>query len=161
MKGIFTICWVLTILQLHAQEKIAGQYRDNFGSVITLNPDSTFAYTYHFDMVGTWTVGTYKIVNDTIFFNEVPVYDTVQFNRDKLGDSLVLSDDRKPERIALDAFTNRFFSSSAQDRMSHPLVLIWRKNRLYTLDRHGKLNSKKIKAVTTGKKYVSWYEKVS
>ena len=161
MKAVCAFFSILMILQAQAQDNILGRYKDYFGSDITLNADSTFAYSYHFDMAGTWTVGTYKVVNDTIYLTEVPIYDTLQFvNKLKQPiDSLILSDDKKPDRITMDDFINKPFLSSAQDRMSHPLLLVWRKNRLYTLDRHGRLNARKMKAISNGKKYVPWYLK--
>jgi hypothetical protein len=43
--------------------------------------------------------------------------------------------------------------------LPHPTLLIWRKNKLYTLNGHGKLSSRKIKAIGNGKKYAPWYIK--
>ena len=162
MKHAILIFLLFSSLGVSAQSGLYGRYLDELGSELTLNPDSTFAYTYHFDMIGSWTIGTYRVVNDTIFFEEVPVFDTLQIkNSADQKDSLVLSDDREPKRITMDHFINRPLLSGAQGRFPHPNLLIWRKNKLYTVDQKGKIKTRKTRYPAKGKKYKSWYVKSS
>lgn len=160
MKRAVLIFLLFLSLGVYAQGSFYGRYLDELGSEITLNPDSTFAYSHHFDLIGTWTVGTYRVVNDTIFFKEVPVFDTLEIkNGADQKDSLVLSDDREPKRITMEQFINRPLLSGAQDRFPHPNLLIWRKSRLYAVDQQGKMKTRKARYPPKGKKYKSWYIK--
>jgi hypothetical protein len=124
-----------------------------------LNGDLRFEYTWHYDLVGSWTVGTYRIGNDTVYLINTPIYDTVRFvgQNGRRFDSLVLSDDRKPERMTSEAFAGRPFYGYIQDGNRFPKVLVWRKGRLYTVNENGKLDTRKRKSWQTGKKYPPWY----
>ncbi|MCG9899329.1 MAG: hypothetical protein MH132_04960 [Hydrotalea sp.] len=90
-----------------AQNKLTGRYRDYFGNRIQLNSDSTFKYTWHFDMQSSWTKGIWWLKGDTIYFQMIPVYDTIsKTNSNKITtDSLVLSQDETPERLFLQTKT--------------------------------------------------------
>lgn len=97
---ILTIALLLTLsFGLFAQDKIVGRYRDYFDSRILLNSDGSFKYTWNFDMVASWTKGTWKLEGDTVFFIMVPTYDTLRYinSNNVTTDSLILSTDEIPE----------------------------------------------------------------
>ena len=84
-----------------AQESIFGNYRDFFGSELEIRFDSTFRFTEQFDLNNSWSIGRWKVINDTIHFKMTPVFDTIQYWDDKTNlrlDSLFLSNNEKSNR---------------------------------------------------------------
>jgi hypothetical protein len=173
------ILFSFTSFSLTAQKNLTGRYRDYFGSQIILYPDSTFKYTWHFDMQASWTKGIWKLKSNTVYFTMVPVYDTIT-KRTSNGittDSLVLSLDETPDRFLpptitpVDITTNKMpnlkihqvnfevlLSSGGQNKSFYLDKLIVRKKRLYTaID--GKPFTKKIKGFWSNKKWPTWYFK--
>src|SRR5882757_692708 len=154
---ILSFFWMLSLVS--AQHKVTGHYYDLFGSSIDINADNTFRYSYHFDMLGSWTKGTWSINNDTIYLHMGTVYDTIRYKgRDnRMADSLILSVDEKSEQIALrDA---GILYSGGQNIMPGPMMLFYRRNRLYNIDEDGKLIRKRRRGLWGRKKYVPWYSK--
>lgn len=79
--------------------KVAGFYADNFyaygffATFIQLNPDSTFKYEWGGDMEDDRAIGTYKIINDTVFLTYLPSkYDTSYYIKDTLYSTIGSSD---------------------------------------------------------------------
>jgi len=68
-----------------------------------INPDATFKYSWHFDLQGSWTKGTWRVNNDTVYFHMIPIYDTIRYKgRDnRMVDSLILSVDEKSGQITM------------------------------------------------------------
>jgi hypothetical protein len=161
---IFTVIFLLFLsLTLNAQKNIVGKYRDHFGNSLQLNADNTFEYTWSFDMSGSWTKGTWTLTDDTVYFQMVPIYDTLsQTNvNDIISDTLILSTDRIPERFTQKEFAAMLLSSGGQNRMAYPDKLLFRKGRLYKMQ-DGKLVLKKRRGFWSGKKgkkWVPWYFK--
>ena len=151
----------LTSFSVSAQGGIAAHYHTYFGESLDLSADSTFKYTWHFDLQASWTKGKYHIHRDTVFLTMIPVFDTLTLtdSHQKTTDSLILSDDELPERFAKDVFVSRVLSSGGQDRMPFSKILLYRKRRLYCIDVSGKLIEKKQKAIGNGKRYVPWFIK--
>ena len=163
---------MLTIsLDLFAQDKILGRYRDYFGSRIQLNSDNTFKYTSNFDMSSSWTKGTWTIMNDTVFLHMVPTYDTLrQTNKYGLAiDTLLLSPDELSERLTQTQLPGDLsvsngqiiyaqLSAGGQNRMDYPDKLVSKKGRLYRI-KNGKLIIKKQIGFWTGKKWDPWFFK--
>ena len=81
MKHTGILFLLFSTLAVRAQDNIYGRYKTYFGDEMTLKPDKTFIYTFHFDLDGSWTAGTYRMENDTIFFKEVPTFNTIQVTR--------------------------------------------------------------------------------
>ena len=162
---IFTINFLLILSHtLTAQKNIVGKYRDHFGNSIQLNADNTFEYTWNFDMSSSWTKGTWTLIADTVYFHMVPIYDTLsQTNANGItSDSLILSTDKIPERFTKEEFAAMLLSSGGQNRMAYPDKLVFRKGRLYKIQK-GKLVSKKKRGFWSGKKgkkWVSWYFRI-
>ena len=163
---------MLTIsLDLFAQDKILGRYRDYFGSRILLNADNTFKYTWNFDMSSSWTNGTWTVMNDTVFFHMVPIYDTVR-QTNKYGiviDTLLLSFDELSERLTQTQVPGDVsvsngqiiyapLSAGGQNKIDYPDKLVSKKGRLYRI-KNGKLIIKKQTGFWTSKKQDPWFFK--
>lgn len=165
-----------------AQKKITGNYRDYFGSRIFLYSDSTFKYTWHFDMQSSWTKGIWGIKEDTVYFKMLPVYDTILI-KDSHGiskDSLILSQDENPERIFAESAHSTsvnlqstelipkiyvdnpslLLSSGGQNKNLYIDKLIFKRGKLYCIV-NGKPYKKKEKGVWSKKKWPTWYIKVN
>ena len=158
---ILTIAFLLTLpLGLCAQDKIVGRYRDYFGNRIQLNADNTFKFTWNFDLASSWTKGTWLLKNDTVFFHMVPTYDTLRYTsrNNLIVDTLIFSDDEIPERITPIQSAATALSSGGQNRMTYPDKLLFRKERLYKIQK-GNLVIKKQKGFWTGKMWVPWFFK--
>jgi hypothetical protein len=179
MKLLTLIFVFLTSHNLSAQNKLIGRYRDYFGSRIQINPDSTFKYTWNFDMQSSWTKGTWQLKGDTIYFKMVPVYDTTSSlaPNQTSTDSLVLSADEISERLGLPTqmttpvdlnSTNRInpkvyqnniaalLSSGGQNKRYYLDKLIVKNGKLYLI-KNGKAYRKKVKGFWTNKKWPTWY----
>jgi hypothetical protein len=151
---------LLTIsFNLFAQGKIAGRYRNYFGSRIQLNSDSTFKYTWHFDLSGSWTKGTWSLNNDTVNFHMLPTYDTVSYkNNDGTStDKIILSVDETSERMTSEQYAGMGLSSGGQNIQPYPDKLFFKRQELFEI-RNGKL-AKKIKGFWTKKKWRLWFFK--
>ncbi len=158
MRFISTAFLLFVSIILYAQSNLTGRYRDYFGSRILLNSDNTFKYTWHFDMQSSWTTGTWTVMNDTVVFHMIPVYDTLQHTNQNnfVVDTLILSPDERVERIS--SVDTRILLSYGQNSYSHPGKLFFRKGRLYKIS-NGRLVKKKQKGFWTGKKWIPWYFK--
>jgi hypothetical protein len=104
MKILLALYFIVVCAHLNAQSGAAGHYRDYFGGSLNIEPDSTFMYSWYFDLQGSWTKGEWRMTRDTIYFTMIPVYDTLRqaSKNGKIRDSLILSVDEKSERITLD-----------------------------------------------------------
>ena len=155
MKIFLILPLIMLRLPAIAQQGFAGHYQDHFGNEIKLNLDSSFHYLWSFDLVASWTNGTYMVSHDTVYLTIIPVYDTVQVSHgDQLVDSLVLSAEGRPKRTSLSERTA--FCCVSQNSRPSPKVLYYRKSRLYEIDKQGKLIRKKRRAWNK-KKFVPWY----
>jgi hypothetical protein len=86
MKKIFLIAAVLFFIsEANAQSKYVGHYRDFGGHSIDINTDSTFEFTWRFDLQGSWTKGKWSVHKDTIYFTMIPVYDTLIYTDSASG----------------------------------------------------------------------------
>jgi hypothetical protein len=160
MKILTTTLLILNSLVLFSQEAVIGHYRDFFGSRLYLNADSTFKYTWNFDMLSSWTKGTWTIRQDTVYLNMVPLYDTVGVRKldGSEHDSLILSTDESPERITQIQLAGTMLAGGGQNRQAYPEKLVFKKDRLYKL-RNGRLETQKQKGIGSGRKWDPWYFK--
>jgi hypothetical protein len=140
-----------------AQNKVIGRYRDHFGNRIQLSADSTFKYTWNFDMAASWTKGTWTLKKDTVIFQVVPIYDTVTYNNLR-ADTLILSDDETSDRIIPIRSVTIALSGGGQNRISNPSKLLFKKGRLYKIQNES-LVVKRQKGFGTSKKLNPWYFK--
>ena len=140
--------------------KLIGQYHDYFGNRIEIKGDSTFNYSWHFDMVRSWSKGTWAIKNDTIYFKTILIYDTLRYKKEngQIVDSLIVANDEKPKIITIPPI-NTIFSSGGQNRQPCPDKLYYKNEKLFKITKEGKLVKKKIKGFWTKKKWHPWYFK--
>ncbi len=143
------------------QKMIAGKYCDYFDSHLSLNTDSTWDYSYHFDLTSSWSYGRWKINNDTVFLINTPIYDTVRYfdSINKTIDTLVLSIDKKSEQIILDTAIGYDMQSGGQNRVPVPKRLYYKNDRLYEISDNGQLKEKKVYCPFRQKKFEPYYEK--
>jgi hypothetical protein len=171
MNRLFVIVFLIFSTNLLAQRKIVGRYRNHFGDRIELYSDSTFKYTWSFDLQYSWTRGSWTIKKDTVFFHMVPVYDTLSYVKANglLSDKLILSVDEQPERIiksnnvALQKVEKADFvailqNTGGQNYQTYPTKLYFKKGRLYNIYQ-GSLVKKKVRGIWTRKKWRPWYFK--
>ena len=158
---IFFLCFGSTLKAQVEKDHLIGKYQDYFGDRIEIKADSTFRYSWQFDLAASWSKGIWKIKNDTVYFKTIPVYDTLRYknNQGKFVDSLVLSDLEKPKLI----FTpniDEMLSSGGQNREQCPLKLFLKDERLYGITEYGKLVTKKVRGFwDPSKKWDPWYFK--
>ncbi len=138
MKKFLLILFVLSNLQSFSQN--GEKYNNYFGSSIDFIADGSFFYSFRFDLVSQWAVGTWT-GTDTLTLTTRSVYDTIAIS-DKQGkrDSLVLSYDPISSRISADQYREDTSSYiySQQDWIL-PIRLVKKKNKLYNFMSNGKL----------------------
>lgn len=170
MKKLIIIILVLAIQEtyLHGQNNVFGNYRNFFGSKLILNSDSTYKYTYAFDLFSSWSIGKWTLRKDTILLTNVIVYDTItthcvfengvkKFYKTK--PELIISLDEKPEATNdLDANLG-YISGGGQNRYSEPMKLFYKNEKLYEIKADGKLKRKKIKGFMSREKFYPYYFK--
>ncbi len=133
------------------------EYNDYFGHKLILHQDSSFRFTWNFDLAASWSIGNWRISNDTIYLKVINVYDTLlQPN----GDTLVLSMDEKPNRIDGQQFAISTLSGGGQNRVDVPSKLCYKGRRLFLMTKDGTLVRKKVYGMSRQKKYPPWYKLV-
>lgn len=139
-------------------ESVHGEYYNHFGSKLKINPDSTFLYSWDFDLASSWSKGKWEVKNDTVYFSVIPVFDTLRIARKK--DSLILSANQVAELITdTDSPVTALISSGGQNRHQMSPKLYYKGDRLYEIGKHGKPITGKHKAFWTDKKYGTWFVK--
>ncbi|MGE5107543.1 MAG: hypothetical protein ACM3H8_08360 [Sphingobacteriales bacterium] len=169
--------YLMISISLNAQKRLSGKYRNSFGDRIQINQDSTFKYTWNFDLQSSWVKGIWRTSGDNVFFTMIPVYDTLTLENEnfKQTDSLILSLDDKPERIlpqpqrrhrtineiAKPNFeTNNIaallFSGGQNFRGYYPSKLVVKRQRLYEVV-DGKISKKRVKGIWSKRKWPTYY----
>lgn len=155
---IFIFLIAILPFQLNGQSKYVGYWHDYFATGLKINSDSTFKYTWRFDMQGSWMKGVWKVYKDTIYFNWIPVYDTLKYfdsTRNIKIDSLILSLDENPELITK-KLPDLLYSGN-QNYHPTPEKLYYHDNRLYLIDEKGKLIKGRVKYIWATKKNPQWF----
>lgn len=160
MRTIFCFVLFSSSIITSAQSRTVGTYADYFGRKLELNADSTFDYSYHFDLYSTWTQGVWSLRNDTVYFKWLPVYDTIRITNPpgQFKDSLILSLDRKAEGVGPP--DEKVLYSGGQNYYPYPQKLFYHRDKLYTISKEGKLVKKKIRGIWRKTKSPPWYRKV-
>lgn len=175
MKYLITIKLCFLVLFANAQNKYYGQY-SSYGGTLTIDSNYTFEYSKPMGcMARGYIYGNWTQKNDTIYFIKVPVFDTVQLEKSNnfYIDSLVVSLDRKTERISKEQFAEYSEITGGQDTSLNIEKLFYKKDKLFFIKPNGKLNSKRIKKyngwpkslksmiyrINHNKKYASWFTK--
>jgi hypothetical protein len=71
VKSFLFICFLFRSLISYGQtniNRLIGKYADYSGDKIELKGDSTFYYSWRFDLMSSWSKGKWSIKNDTIYF---------------------------------------------------------------------------------------------
>lgn len=162
MRILLIVTFLISGLQVNARKNIPGFYQDHFGSSLQLYKDSTFTYRYRFDLISSWNKGKWTVKNNTIYFQIVPVLDTVIFkdeNNRIINQTVVQSVDENANLISAEEYIKTRSNTPEKYPREIPLKLLFRKNKLYNLNKDGKPIKKKYKGFGTRKKYGSWYVK--
>jgi hypothetical protein len=162
MKILLSLFFFICCIRSTAQSKIVGHYQDYSGCALDIYPDSTFYFSWHFDLQASWTKGVWKYSKDTVHLKMIPIYDTATYGtkENRTFDSLILSLDTIPERIAPPA--DSILYSGGQNIYPYPTKLLFRKNRLYYIDDRGRLRVKWQRGFWSGrhgKRFPPWLVK--
>jgi hypothetical protein len=165
-KILYLILFLIAdVFSAFGQNNICGEYHNHFSSRLILNLDSTYNYTWRFDLAYSWSNGKWVLKNDTLYLKCIPIYDTANYNdsignfKPSYGDSLILSIDDKSERISSGTAILTFISSGGQNRSPNPNKLFFRRNKLYEIKSNGHLDRKRIKGFWTRRKHATYYIK--
>lgn len=145
-----------------SQTKYLGIYSDAFGNKIELLENNNFRHTWHFDLAASWTIGKWKISNDTLKLEIVKVYDTltvVDKKKNITTDSLVLASDEIPKRITESQNAIKSLLSGGQNRVLPNILFLIKVNKLIIIKKNGKLQTEKIPGFLRNEKYHTWYIK--
>ena len=154
---LIPICILISTINQISAQSLEGKYRNYFGNTLEIKSDSTFYWDYHFDLASGWATGKWSIIDNTVHLNPIPVHDTLVVTGEP--DSLVLSLDGKSERITIEEHAINSISSGGQLLEYVPTKLIFHKNRLYLLNKNGKIRRSKMRGILTRRKFVPWYFK--
>jgi hypothetical protein len=158
MKVFLVVATLCSYVSGEAQPTLFGHYRSFFGRSIRLHLDHSFLYEWHFDLMSSWSQGTFTVIHDTVYLTMIPVFDTIQVSKSgQPADSLILAEDLQPKRTVPPDPT--MLSSGGQNREDCPKVLVYQHNRLYEIDVKGKLIRKKQKGFSSNRKFEPWYIK--
>jgi hypothetical protein len=156
MKIIISILFVIAFLTFQS-ENFVGEYYNNFGQALKINQDSTFICKWNFHMSGSWTKGKWKTNNDTVYFTITPIFDTLRFSGKK--DTLILSINENPELITeKNASISQMLSTYTQNNREMDSKLFYKNGKLFSIDKNGKLITKKQKFMSQ-KKHNPWFIK--
>ena len=156
MKFILSIALLILINGQYGN--VEGEYYNYFGSKLKINSDKTFHYSWNFDTASSWSKGIWKIKNDTVYFQVIPVFDTVR--KQGVKDTLILSLDEKPELITeSNGSIKHFLSSGGQSRQKMNSKMYFDGEKLIEIKKNGKLENGKRKAMWENKKYNTWFVK--
>lgn len=153
---------IVSFAKAQSSKVYNGIYNDGHGSKIELRSDSTFLYTYRFDMISSWSSGKWSVKNDTIFFTMKSVYDTVKvYNKngaithyDKAkADAPIPKMQVRHDGVVIES-TGRW-----QNYLPNPPKLYLEKGRLYNVDSKGNPIRKKIFNEATSNKQYTYYIK--
>ena len=117
--------------------ELPGKYMGGFGGTFILRKDSTFLYEWRFDLMYSWSRGTWKSDGNVISFRIIPVYDTLTLDAHGAHprDSVYLSPDSVSER--LNQSERLIGSTRSQGTHPFPAQLIYQKDRLYPIGKNG------------------------
>ncbi|MGN6181492.1 MAG: hypothetical protein ACTHNW_20080 [Mucilaginibacter sp.] len=161
MKNIFLLCFLFCSVASYSQtSKLAGKYRSYFGRKIEIRDDSTFYFSWHFDLESSWSQGKWTVRNDTVYFKTVSVYDTLRYknNNGHIVDSLILSETSTP-KVITSPIVSQVLSGFGQNRYPCPNMLFYKNGKLFSIDKNGNLIKKKIRGLGSKKKWIPWYFK--
>lgn len=146
-----------------SQSDQAKTYQNYFGKKIILHEDSTFEFSFGFSIYHYCSKGKWSIINDTIFFTPIVLYDTLMYIR-------------KGGMYDFELAKSKFCYSRTMDRADYyngtkpvggqsdyflPQKLLFKKDKLYDLNHKNKPIKTKRKNLALGitKKMPMYYFK--
>lgn len=158
MKTLYFLIFSLSVQYFNAQEKIFGEYKNEFGERLILNSDHTFEYHWNVDLASSWNIGTWEIESGKYIhlkLNEIK--DTLKSDNKV---EIVLSSDKISNAITNNEYFLNSISGRGQSQNLPPKKFFFKDNKLFTFSKTGKIQNKKIKSLmnpTTNSK--PWFEK--
>ncbi len=156
---LYSTIFIILFAAICQGQSVVGKFSNCFGESFYLKEDSTFEFTWLFDLASSWTNGKWKISNDTIYIKPNIIYDTLEIKNTKgiIVDTLVLSSDAIGNKIDSISYFSSFITSGGQHRRTPPLKLYFKSKRLYLVLNNGKINKRREEAILTKKKYKTYY----
>lgn len=159
---IITLVLIVSFAKAQSSKVYNGIYNDGHGSKIELRSDSTFLYTYRFDMISTWSSGKWSVKNDTMFLTMIPVYDTVKvYNKNGafMHYDKAKADEPIPKMQVRYDGTVTANTDKWQNYLPNPQKLYISQGRLYTIDLKGSPVKRKSSNNATGIRKYTYYTK--
>ncbi|UFH32390.1 hypothetical protein LNP04_01400 [Chryseobacterium sp. C-71] len=145
MKTLYFLIIILSVQYFNAQEKIFGEYKNEFGEKLILNSDHTLEYYWNFDLASSWNIGTWKIEGGKYIYLKLnEIKDTLK-SENKV--EMVLSSDKISNEITNNEYALNVISGGIQSRNLPPKKLLFKDNKLFTFSKTGKIQNKKIKSL--------------
>ncbi len=144
------------------QSKLEGSYLNKFGERLVFENDSIFSHTWQFDLASSWTKGTYRISNDTIYLRTTLIYDTLEIvnsENEFIKDSLVVSIDETSNSIRNEEFVMSLVAGGGQNRLPPPDKLVLVRGKLFRLNKLGIIDKSKKKQTLTDKSFKTYFFK--
>ena len=166
---LFLLIFLIS-LPANSQE-ISGKYFNYSGCKLDLLTDSSYSFSYHFDLSSSWSIGKWTISKDTLLLINTPIYDTLIVTDTtwtlpaskaysvKIKEELVLSSDEKSGKISLTESIINSISGGGQNRILPPSKLIFKKGKLFQINKNGRPDRKKVESLFSKKKYKTYYKK--
>lgn len=145
MRALYFLIFILSIHYFNAQEKIFGEYNNDFGEKIILKSNYTFEYYWKFDLASSWNIGTWEIEGGkNIYLKVNEIKDTLKSDS-KI--EMVLSSDKISNEITSNEYALNLISGGGQSRKLSPKKLFFKNNKLFTFSNTEKIQNKKIKSL--------------
>ncbi|MDF2931994.1 MAG: hypothetical protein K0R36_1325 [Chryseobacterium sp.] len=145
MKTIYFLIFILSLQNFNAQEKILGEYNNEFGEKLILKSNHTFEYYWNFDLASSWNIGTWEIEGHKYMYLKLnEIKDTLK-SENKI--EMVLSSDKISNEITNNEYVLNLISGGGQSRNLPPKKLFLKYNKLYTFSKTGKIQNKKIRSL--------------
>jgi len=151
MRSTLLILFFHLSFSSNAQVDAVGTYHNFFGSKLNLFSDSSYKYSYRFDLSSSWSIGEWRMIKDTLILINKPIYDTIRYIDTvfhiegidvysvKAIEELILSQNEVSENITRNQALQTVLSGGGQNRYSHPNKLLYKKGRLYEVSENGKI----------------------
>ncbi|MBK7132254.1 MAG: hypothetical protein IPH69_05330 [Bacteroidales bacterium] len=149
---LYSTIFVILFAGICQGQTVIGKFSNSFGESIYLKEDSTFEFTWLFDLASSWTNGKWQISNDTIYIKPRIIYDTLEIkNNGIIVDTLVLSSDTIGNKIDSISYISSIITGGGQTKRIPPSKLYLKNKRLYLVQNNGKINKRREDAILTRK----------
>jgi hypothetical protein len=156
---LYSIIFIILFSAICRGQSVVGKYSNCFGESFYLKEDSTFEFTWFFDLASSWTNGRWQISNDTIYIKPKIIFDTLEIkNTDGIiVDTLVVSSGPIGSKIDSIEYISSFIGGGGQNWRIPPSKLYFKNKKLYLVMDNGKINKRREEAILTRKKYKTYY----